>query len=96
MDKQLPLLTWKPSAKLIVFPLEKRVGKIRHTASKLASKHGEDAELYWKQVVASQRKYLQKVGLSDEAIDGEIRSFFDAVQSQMVRMACERQPGGAA
>jgi hypothetical protein len=81
---------------VIIFPLVKRVGKVRHTAVKLSAKHGDDATLYWKQVVASQRKHLQRVGLSPEEIEAELRSFFDAVQCQMARMVHERYPGGAA
>ncbi|RVI06479.1 hypothetical protein CN205_13915 [Sinorhizobium meliloti] len=95
-DTDLPLFAWQPPSTVIAFPLVRRVGKIRHTASKLATKHGEDATLYWKQVVSSQRKHLSRVGLSPEEIDVELRTFFDAVQCQMARMVYERQPGGAA
>ncbi len=32
--------------KIIIFPLDARIGKVRRTASLLYKKHGEDAELY--------------------------------------------------
>jgi hypothetical protein len=92
----LPLFAWEPPKQILLFPLTRRVGKIRHTALKLASKHGDDAELYWKQVVASQRKHLQRVGLSPVEADEEIVAFFDAVQAEIGRMSFDRYPGGAA
>jgi hypothetical protein len=94
----LPLFAWQPPKQVLLFPLTKRVGKVRHTASRLASKHGDDALLYWKQVVASNRKHLARIGLSEAEIDTELRSFFDAVQSEMVRQSYSRSsnPSGAA
>lgn len=73
----------------------------RHTAQLLSSKQGEDAVLYWKQVMAANRKHLTRVGLDDAAIETELQSFHDAVQSEMVRQAygCGRgsnNPKGAA
>jgi hypothetical protein len=96
---ELPLFAWKPPVKVILFPLTKRVGKIRHTAQKLSERHGDDATLYWKQVVAANRKHLERVGLSEGEIDAELRAFFDAVQAELNRMAFRGQgdcPGGAA
>lgn len=97
----LPLFTWQPPKQILLFPLARRVGKIRHTAAKLASKHGDDAELYWKQVVASQRKQLLRVGLSLVEADEEIIAFFDAVSSEIFRIdgsdsTAGDYPGGAA
>lgn len=74
-----------PPCKVILFPLVKRLGKVRHTAQLLSTKHGEDAVLYWKQVMAANRKHLARVGLDEQAIEAELRSFHDAVQSEMVR-----------
>jgi hypothetical protein len=93
----LPLFAWKPPVRIIVFPLTNRVGKIRHTALKLTGKHGDDATLYWKQVVAANRRHLERLGLPDHEIEAELRAFFDAVQGELSRMACQhRQPDGAA
>jgi hypothetical protein len=93
----LPLFQWQPPRRVIVFPLTKRIGKVRHTALKLAGKHGDDAMLYWKQVSASNRKHLARLGLSDAEIDDEIRLFFDAVQAEIVRISYSgRSNGGAA
>lgn len=96
-DADLPLFAWQPPRQVLLFPLTKRVGKIRRTASVLSRKHGEDANLYWKQVVAANRKHLARVGLADEEIDRELRSFFEAVQAEMVRIAYSGYgTGGAA
>jgi hypothetical protein len=93
----LPLFQWKPPVKLILFPLDKRKGKVRHTATMLANKHGEEAELYWKQVLAGIRKHFDRVGISGDQGDGELRSFQDAVEAELHRMTYQhRPPGGAA
>lgn len=93
----VPLLQWgRPTATVLLFPLTSRVGKVRHTASVLARKHGEDANLYWKQVVAANRKHLARVGLPEQEIDAEIRSFFDAVQHELIRRSYSGRTGGDA
>ncbi|WP_028034120.1 DUF6074 family protein [Chelativorans sp. J32] len=99
--EDLPLLAWQPPRRVLLFPLTKRIGKVRHTALKLSEKNGEDANLYWKQVVAANRKHLERVGLSAEEIDAEIREFFEAVRGEMYRLAYEcnrsgQRPGGGA
>ena len=96
-ERDLPLFRWTPPVKVIVFPLVKRVGKVRHTAKMLAGKHGDDATLYWKQVVAANRRHLQRIGLSQPVIESELRAFFDAVQGELVRIAyVGKNSGGAA
>ncbi|CAN7241205.1 DUF6074 family protein [Mesorhizobium sp. LjNodule214] len=93
----LPLFRWRPPVRIIIFPLTKRVGKVRHTAKMLAGKHGEDATLYWRQVIAANRRHLERVGLPETDIEAELRSFFDAVQGELARMAYAGQnTGGAA
>ncbi|WP_332304685.1 DUF6074 family protein [Rhizobium sp. GR12] len=96
---ELPLFSWRPPCKVIAFPLNNRVGKVRKTASILSKKHGEDADLYWKQIVAGNRKHLLRIGLSEAAIDAELLSFHQAVHAEMVRQAYRGStgtPGGAA
>ena len=90
----LPLFNWKPPRKVILFPLTKRIGKVRHTARLLSSKNGDDANLYWKQVIAATRKHLSRVGQTPDEIDTEIRTFFDAVQSELVRLSYEGSASG--
>lgn len=93
-----PLFNWSPPVRIILFPLTKRIGKIRHTAQKLAGKRGDDADIYWRQVIAANRKHLARVGLDDAAIETELLAFHDAVQAEMVRQSYRQSstPGGSA
>ncbi len=92
----LPLLAWRPSKQVLLFPLIKRVSKVRHTARMLSGKQGDDAALYWKQVTAANRKHLARVGLDDSEIDAQLQAFFDAVQNEMVRQSYSGRHGGGA
>lgn len=95
-EPDLPLFRWQPSRKVLFFPLQKRVGKIRHVADKLAGKQGEDAELYRKQVLAGLRRNFEHVGLSQDEASAETRAFFEAVQAEMVRLAYSGRSNGGA
>lgn len=98
-SSDLPLFRWQPACKVIAFPLNNRIGKIRKTAATLSKKHGDDAELYWKQVSAGNRKHLARIGLSEDQIESELLKFHQSVQSEMVRQAYRGStgsPGGAA
>jgi len=95
-DIDLPLLVWEPVAKVLPFPLAKRVGKVRHTAQKLSERHGDAAALYWKQVNANNLRHLTRLGLAPAEIEAELQSFFDAVQAELNRITCgARSPAGA-
>ena len=97
-DDDLPLFNWQPPVKVLLFPLINRVGKVRKTAANLSRKHGEDAALYWKQVTSANRKHLVRIGLDEESICEQLRSFHDAVQSEMVKQhySSNNNPKGAA
>ncbi len=94
-DTQPDLLSWQASCSFLVFPLNRRVGKVRHVASILAHKHGKDAEAYWRQVTSGISISLDRIGMSDADKAAQIKVFFDAVQSELVRLHCvNRIPGG--
>ena len=84
---RLPLFAWQPPRQVLLFPLTKRVGKIRRTAQILSGKHGDDAPIYWKQIVSAARRHLLRIGLTEEEIEVQLREFFDAVQAEIVRLA---------
>lgn len=92
---KLPLLDWQPACKVLVFPLDARVGKVRHTASLLYKKHGEDAELYWKQVIAANRKHLIRIGLTAEQQHEQLSGFSGAVQQELNSIAASCGGGAA-
>jgi hypothetical protein len=91
----LPLLAWRPPCLVLVFPMDRRVGKVRHVAQTLSGKTGDDAQIYWKQVVTASRRQLSRVGLSDEGVDAEINALFRAVQSEMTRQFFENNGGAS-
>lgn len=95
---QMDLLNWTPPRKVLAFPLAKRIGRIRSVAEKLSRKHGFMAETYWKQTVSTLRGQMERVGIPDDEIEAELRSFFFAVQEEMTRMGQVHHghPGGAA
>lgn len=98
LHDDLPLFRWQPPVKVLVFPLINRVGKVRKTAAILSRKHGEDASVYWKQVTSANRKHLARIGMDEESICEQLRSFHDAVQSEMVKQhySTSNNPKGAA
>lgn len=95
----LPLFRWTPPCKVIAFPLDKRIGRVRQVASKLLGKKGQAADTYWRQTVTTMIRQMERAGIPKGEIDAEVRSFFHAVHRELVRLsyAEERQsPGGAA
>lgn len=93
----LPLFRWQPSCKVLMFPLNRRIRKVRHTAAMLIDRQGEDAELYWKQVAAANRKHFERIGLSEEQARAEFEAFSQAVHDEMIRISLtKRDTGGVA
>lgn len=100
-DDDLPLFAWKPECKIIAFPLNKRVGKIRRVAEVWSRKRGGDQKSYWGTQLNTLGRTLERIGYSEEQINAELDLFRDAVSSQISRMravgiAPEKDPKGAA
>lgn len=93
---KLPLLDWQPEPKVIIFPLDARISRVRRTASLLNKKQGEDADLYWKQVIAANRKHLTRIGLTAEQQRVQLLGFSNAVQRELNLIASVPSGGGAA
>ena len=96
---KLPLFAWHPPRKVLLLPLTRRIGKVRHTAELMSRKHGEDGDLYSKQVLAGLRRHFDRLGVPAEEADPQIVAFFEAVQDEMNRIAFEgphsgQRPGG--
>jgi hypothetical protein len=97
---QFNLLSWTPPCQIIVFPMKKRVGKIRRTAEILSGKNERAADAYWRQVCTAFLGHLDRLGVSEVDRKAAVRDFFDAVQSELVRLSYSDQqqsrPGGDA
>lgn len=98
-DKALPLFNWQPECRFIPFPMVKRIGRVRETASKLLDKPTEkSAAHYRRQVNEAITEQLAKIGLDQTAIDEQIAAFWRAVDAEAARQAYgwHHTPGGAA
>lgn len=94
---QMDLLSWTPPCKVLVFPHDRRVGRVRHVASKLLDKRGDTADAYWRQTVSALANQMERAGIPDCHVHREIHAFFDAVQGEMLRLTYRGQrPGGGA
>ncbi|WP_342643910.1 DUF6074 family protein [Rhodoligotrophos ferricapiens] len=95
--KHLPLLDWTPPSRVLVFPLARRTSKVRHVAEMLSRRQGDDADLYWRQVISAARKSLERLGIHTHAIGGELMAFRNAVQRELIRLSnCGGRSGGGA
>ncbi|UDL87041.1 DUF6074 family protein [Mesorhizobium sp. PAMC28654] len=93
-----PLFAWQPVAKVIVFPMIKRVGKIRTTAANMLAKSTDrHAEFYRDQVTTALLKQMAKAGILEAEQDEQLGAFWSAVQVEIIRLAYRgSQPGGTA
>ncbi|MFK3665090.1 DUF6074 family protein [Ochrobactrum teleogrylli] len=98
VGEQLDLLNWKAPAIVHAFPLSARHGKVKAVAENLSRKHGKAADTYWRQTVSTLGGQMFRAGVARSEIEYQLRSFFDAVQLELNRMAFDnyRNNGGAA
>lgn len=100
MCKDLPLFAWQPPCKLIVFPMNGRVGRIRDVASKMLDKQTQrSTDYYYRQVTEAMEKQLSRIGLPELEIDEQVGAFWVAVDQEMTRLIYHQTggyPGGAA
>lgn len=94
----LPLFAWQPPRKVIVFPMTKRIGRIRSTAAKMLDKPTDRAaQSYRNQVTASLIKSFDNAGIPEAEQDEQLCAFWEAVQGEMIRQSyAGRGHGGAA
>jgi hypothetical protein len=86
------------SATLHLFPLDKRIGKIRSTAEKMLAKTTErHAAFYREQVTAALSAQLEKNGADEIECRMQLSAFWRRVQAEMMARTFQgTQPGGAA
>lgn len=95
----LPLFKWQPPAcRLIAFPPQKRIGKIRDVARKWrAQRTHKLADKYAAQIDSDLRSYLHRIGTSPAEIDRLACEFWQAVQAEIFRLGSSAaRPGGDA
>lgn len=95
----LPLFSWQPPCKMIVFPMSNRVGRIRDVAMKMLDKQTQrSTDHYYRQVTEAMEKQLSRVGLPEVEIDEQIGAFWVAVDQEMTRLSYQQTgdyPGDA-
>lgn len=72
-------------AKILVYPPARAAAEVREVARQLDEVHGDAAMAYWRSVVANLDRRLSNLGLSRDKIELELRTFFVAVQMEMLR-----------
>lgn len=73
---------------VIIFPMERRTGRIRHVAVKMLAKTTDRAaSSYRDQVIAALLKHLNRMGASDAERSQQLVAFWRAVQAEMFRLA---------
>lgn len=95
----LPLFAWSPPCRIIVFPLTKRVGRIRTVAEKMLDKPTDRAAAFYRnQVTDALLKSLERAGIPEAEQDEQLGAFWQAVQAEMIRLnyAGHRTGGDAA
>jgi hypothetical protein len=94
--RQPRLLSSSPPCQVLLFPMTKRIGKIRHTAQILTGKQEEGAAIYWRQVIAAAQRHFARVGVTDSEADRQMGEFFAAVQSELAKFAHKGHGSGDA
>lgn len=85
------------SAEVIIFPLNRRVGKVRHVALLYSRKSRRDAESYWRTTWNRMFKQLRALRLPHDQALAEMETFTDAVRAELNRYSSNsNRPDGAA
>jgi hypothetical protein len=94
----LPLANWHPTAKVIVFPMGKRVGRIRDVAAKMLDKPTDRAAAFYRdQVTDGLLRSLSRAGIPEVDQDEQLGAFWSAVDAEMIRLNYRGiRPGGNA
>lgn len=84
-------------AMVSVFPLDRRLGKIRDVATKLLAKTTERAvDAYRRQVTEALEVHLRSKRVPEDEHAGEIGRFWLAVDCEVARRLHGRRPSGGA
>lgn len=83
---------------VIVFPMERRTGRIKDVATKMLDKPTDRAAAFYRgQVTDALLRQLERAGIPAEERDEQMRAFWQSVKTEMVRLTyCGYGIGGAA
>lgn len=94
--RQMDLLNWNPPCQIVVFPLTRRVGRIREVAESYVSKSDKAAAHYLSQVTGGLFAQLNRIGVPEDQQDEMLGAFVDALEREVARLMNQCRPGGAA
>ncbi|MER8846795.1 DUF6074 family protein [Mesorhizobium australicum] len=96
--EELPLFDWTPPCTVIVFPMVKRVGRIRSTAEKMMAKPTDRAATFYRyQITDWLLRQMLKAGISEQEQAEQLGAFWSAVSAEMIRLTYRgERPGGSA
>lgn len=83
MADKLPLFEWKPTCKILVFPLALDRKRIDRTAEVISKKSGNDADAYWRRITSTLGNRLLSAGVHADEVKAQLSSFHDAVQNRL-------------
>jgi hypothetical protein len=87
------------SAEVIIFPLNRRIGKVPHVALLYSRRSGKDADSYWRTTWNRLFQQLRKLGLPHDQAMREMEAFTEAVRAELTRITFftnSNRPDGAA
>ena len=82
---------------IVVFPMSKRIGRIREVADKMLDKPTERSARHYRKVVTDAALgHMERAGLTREQQARELSEFWQAVEAEIVRQSYVGQHPGAA
>lgn len=76
-------------AEVIPFPIRSRTDLVRSMVDELASVHGDAANVFWRERIASIVSGMRSNGIAADTIRQEIYDLQDAIQREMQDRALE-------
>ncbi|UVK57581.1 hypothetical protein DBIPINDM_008190 (plasmid) [Mesorhizobium sp. AR02] len=92
------LFDWSPPCQVILFPMVKRVGRIRDVTAKMLDKRTDRAaSSYRDQVTVAMLRSLARAGIPEDEQNEQLGAFWSEVQLEMIRLTYRgSQPGDTA
>ena len=99
MTRRTPNRAKPASAEVIIFPLNRQIGKVRHVALLYSRRRGKDADSYWRTTWNRMFKQLRALRLPHDQALAELEAFTEAVRAELTRITYfsnSNRPDGAA